>query len=87
MLLICFICKVELTLVGSWYLEWVCAILVVVDEVGAEVACVAVGEIGWLAIGFMGSAMYDLLLMLARVLCAEFFGIELDFRGEILILD
>lgn len=79
--------KVELTPAGQRYLERARAILAAVDAAGEEASRVAAGELGRLAIGFTGSATYDLLPSLARVLRSDFPGIELDLRGEMLTPD
>jgi DNA-binding transcriptional LysR family regulator len=79
--------KVELTPAGEHYLERARAILTAVDEAGAEAIRVAAGEVGRLAIGFTGSATYELLPSLARVLRSDFPGIELALRGEMLTPD
>jgi len=76
--------KVELTPAGARYLERARAILASVDAAGAEAGRVAAGEIGQLAIGFAGSATYDLLPRLARVLREDFPAIALDLKGEML---
>lgn len=76
--------KVELTAAGERFLERTRQILASVDSAADEAARVAAGEIGRLAIGFTGSATYDLLPRLARVLRQEFPLIELELRGEML---
>src|SRR6201996_4374666 len=52
-----------------------------------EAARAADGRLGRIAIGFTGSATYDLLPSLVRVLRADLPGIELDIRGEMLTPD
>ena len=52
-----------------------------------EAAQVAGGLLGRIAIGFTGSATYDLLPSLVRVLRADLPGIELDIHGEMLTPD
>jgi DNA-binding transcriptional LysR family regulator len=76
--------KVELTPAGLCYLVRAREILAAVDEAGHEAGRVASGEVGRLAIGFVGSATYQLLPSLARALRAEFPSIELDLTGEML---
>ena len=76
--------KVELTAAGARYLERARTILASVEAAGAEASRVCSGEIGQLAIGFTGSATYDLLPRLARVLREDFPGIALDLKGEML---
>ena len=76
--------KVELTAAGARYLERARAVLAAVDAAGAEASRVAAGEIGQLAVGFTGSATYELLPRLARVLREDSPGITLDLKGEML---
>lgn len=76
--------RVELTPAGQRYLERVRAILTAVDDAGEEVLRVDAGEVGRVAIGFTGSATYELLPSLARVLRSDLPGIELDLHGEML---
>src|SRR6201996_6886517 len=79
--------KVELTAAGERFLPRARAILASVDEAVTEAAQVADGCLGRIAIGFTGSATYDLLPSLVRVLRADLPGIELDIRGEMLTPD
>lgn len=79
--------KVELTPAGERYLERARAILAAVDDAAEEATRVAAGELGRLAIGFTGSATYELLPSLAPVLRRELPGIELELRGEMLTPD
>lgn len=79
--------KVELTPAGERYLQRARAILAAVDRAAEEASRVAAGELGRLAIGFTGSATYELLPSLARVLRQELPGIELELRGEMLTPD
>jgi DNA-binding transcriptional LysR family regulator len=76
--------KVELTPAGARYLERARTILASIDAAGTEASRVAAGEIGRVAIGFTGSATYDLLPRLARVLREDFPPITLDLKGEML---
>ncbi|WP_375479323.1 LysR family transcriptional regulator [uncultured Jatrophihabitans sp.] len=79
--------KVELTPAGERFLDRARQIVLSVDEAVDEAVRVADGMVGTLAIGFTGSATYDLLPSLARVLRAELPGIELDLKGEMLTPD
>ncbi|MBV9795974.1 MAG: LysR family transcriptional regulator [Actinobacteria bacterium] len=79
--------KVELTAAGQRFLERARAILAAVDDAVAEAGQVAAGTVGRIAIGFTGSATYDLLPALVRVLRADLPGIELDIHGEMLTPD
>lgn len=76
--------RVELTAAGESYLEHARAILAAVDEAGEVAARVAAGEVGRLAIGFTGTATYELLPMLARTLDEDFPDLQLELRGEML---
>jgi DNA-binding transcriptional LysR family regulator len=60
--------KVEPTPAGASYLEHARQILAAVDLAREEASRVASGEVGRLAIGFTGSATYELLPTLARML-------------------
>ena len=79
--------KVELTPAGERYLERAREILTSVDSAGEEVQRVAAGEVGRVAIGFTGSATYELLPTLARALAYDFPELELELRGEMLTPD
>lgn len=79
--------KVELTPAGAQFLHRARQILASVEDAVDEAGRVAAGTLGTLSIGFTGSATYDLLPSLARVLRAELPGIELDLKGEMLTPD
>src|ERR1700743_1891693 len=79
--------KVELTPAGERFLDRARAILADVDDALTEAGTVAAGMVGRIAIGFTGSATYDLLPSLVRVLRADLPGIELDIHGEMLTPD
>lgn len=79
--------KVELTPAGERFLDRARQIVLSIDDAVEEAGRVADGMLGTLAIGFTGSATYDLLPSLARVLRAELPGIELDLKGEMLTPD
>lgn len=79
--------KVELTAAGERFLDRARRIVISIDDAVEEAVRVADGMLGSLAIGFTGSATYDLLPSLARVLRAELPGIELDLKGEMLTPD
>ncbi|MEJ9077736.1 LysR family transcriptional regulator [Gordonia malaquae] len=76
--------KVELTEAGERYLERARAVIDAVDAAGTEATRIADGRLGRLGIGFTGSATYELLPSLARLLRAELPGVELDLHGEML---
>jgi DNA-binding transcriptional LysR family regulator len=79
--------KVELTPAGERFLVRARNILAAVDDAVTEAGQVADGMLGRIAIGFTGSATYDLLPSLVRVLRADLPGIELDIHGEMLTPD
>jgi DNA-binding transcriptional LysR family regulator len=79
--------RVELTPAGAQYLDRARDILGRVDAAGEEAALVADGRIGRVALGFTGSATYELLPRLSRALRAELPGLRLDLRGEMLTPD
>jgi DNA-binding transcriptional LysR family regulator len=79
--------KVELTAAGARFLRRAREILAAVDGAVTEAGQVAEGMLGRIAIGFTGSATYDLLPSLVRVLRADLPGIELDIHGEMLTPD
>jgi len=79
--------KVELTAAGERFLPRARSILAAVDDAVTEAGQVADGMLGRIAIGFTGSATYDLLPSLVRVLRADLPGIELDIHGEMLTPD
>ncbi len=76
--------RVELTPAGERYLERARSILAVVDAARDEAQLIRDGRMGRVAIGFTGSATYELLPRLSRLLRAELPGLELDLRGELL---
>lgn len=79
--------RVELTDAGAAYLRRVRAILAEVDDAAEEARRVAAGLQGRLIVGCVGSATYSLLPAFARTLRAEFPGIDVAFRGEMLVPD
>lgn len=76
--------SVELTPAGELMLERARAILATVDATTIDVARAAAGEVGRLALGFTGSATYELLPTIARVLREELPNITLELFGEML---
>lgn len=79
--------RVDLTPAGAAYLERVRAILRDVDDAAEEARLVAAGRLGRLTIGCVGSVTYSLLPRLARGLATELPGVEVSFRGEMLVPD
>lgn len=79
--------KVELTPAGAAYLERVRVILAEVDEAAARAQRVAAGLEGRLVVGCVGSATYSLLPTFARAVREALPGIDLAFRGEMLVPD
>ena len=76
--------RVELTPAGARYLERARAILAAIDTAGEETRLIRDGRMGRVAIGFTGSATYELLPRLSRTLRTELPELELDLRGELL---
>ncbi|MEV5431701.1 LysR substrate-binding domain-containing protein [Streptomyces sp. NPDC052701] len=76
--------KVELTTAGARFLLRARSILAAIDAAGEEAGRIAEGLVGQVAIGFTGSATYELLPMLTRTLRQELPGVELDLKGEML---
>jgi DNA-binding transcriptional LysR family regulator len=79
--------KVALTAAGERYFERVRELLRGIEVAGEEARRIAAGDTGHLAIGFTGSATYELLPVLSRDLRSSFPGIELDLKGELLTPD
>ncbi|MDQ2585437.1 LysR substrate-binding domain-containing protein [Saccharothrix yanglingensis] len=77
--------RVELTDAGAAYLRRVRAILAEVDDAADEARRVASGVQGRLVVGCVGSATYSLLPAFARALREDFPGIDVAFRGEMLV--
>ena len=76
--------RVELTPAGERYLERARSILAAIDAAGEEARLIRDGRMGRVAIGFTGSATYELLPRLSRTLRTELPELELDLRGELL---
>lgn len=76
--------RVDLTPAGERYLVRARAVLASVQAAAGEARRVQQGEIGHLRIGFTGSATYELLPRLARVLRRDLPGLTLELHGEML---
>lgn len=79
--------RVGLTPAGERYLDRAREVLAAVDQAGREATQVASGEVGRVAIGFVGSATYALLPGLARDLREWLPEMEFEFKGEMLSPD
>jgi DNA-binding transcriptional LysR family regulator len=79
--------KVSLTPAGERFLERSRQILLAVELAAEEASRIAAGDLGHLAIGFAGSATYEMMPALSRDLRQSFPGIQLDLRGEMLTPD
>ena len=79
--------RVELTDAGNAYLTRARELLAAVDDAGSEARRIAAGLSGRLVVGCVGSATYTLLPGLARRLRQDLPGIEVVFRGELLVPD
>ncbi|WP_028659364.1 LysR substrate-binding domain-containing protein [Nocardioides insulae] len=77
--------RVELTEAGTRYLDRAHGILGRIDAAGEEARRYASGHAGHLTLGCVGSATYSLLPALARALREELPGLEVTFRGEMLV--
>jgi len=73
---------VELTPAGKQLLDRARSILAEVARAADEVRQVQAGGIGRVSVGFVGTATYSLLPVVARQVRAQLPGIELDLRGE-----
>ena len=76
--------RVDLTPAGAQYLERARSILANVDAARDEAQLIRDGRMGRVTIGFTGSATYELLPGMSRMLRTELPGLELDLRGELL---
>ncbi len=76
--------KVELTPAGVVFLERARAIIESLRTAALDAARAADGEVGHLAVGFTGSATYELLPAVARAMAAALPGVTLEVRGELL---
>ena len=76
--------RVDLTPAGAQYLARARSILANVDAARDEAQLIRDGRMGRVTIGFTGSATYELLPGLSRMLRTELPGLELDLRGELL---
>ena len=76
--------SVELAPAGEVLLARAREILAAVDSAAEDTRRAARGEFGRLAIGFTGSATYELLPKLAAALRQALPGVVLDLRGELL---
>ncbi len=76
--------RVELAPAGEVLLARAREILAAVDAAAEDTRRAGRGEFGRLAIGFTGSATYELLPTLAAALRAALPGVELELRGELL---
>lgn len=79
--------SVEPTAAGLRFLDRARDILAAVEDAAAESRLVADGHVGRVALGFTGSATYELLPSLSRALGEELPGIELELHGELLTPD
>lgn len=77
--------RVSLTEAGEAYVGRVRAILAEVDAAGEQAQRVAAGTEGRLVVGCVGSATYSLLPAFARAVREELPGVDLGFRGEMLV--
>jgi DNA-binding transcriptional LysR family regulator len=76
--------RVDLTPAGELLLDRARRILDDVDAVSIDVGRAERGEVGRLAVGFTGSATYELLPSIANALRTELPDVELELHGEML---
>lgn len=76
--------KVELTPAGALLLERTRRILAEVEAAVVDVQRAERGEVGRLAVGFTGSATYELLPSIATALRSSLPNVELELHGEML---
>lgn len=74
--------SVRLTPAGEKLLPYARTILAEVGRAEAEVGLVGAGLLGQVAVGFVGTATYDLLPRVARSVRDELPGVELELYGE-----
>lgn len=74
--------RVQLTGAGQQLLPHARSILAEVDRAQTEVRLVEAGLAGRVAIGFVGTATYDLLPQVSRSVRAQLPGVELQLYGE-----
>ncbi|MCW2855468.1 MAG: benM 1 [Marmoricola sp.] len=78
---------VELTTAGEAFLERARAILSDVQAATDHARRIAAGAVGHLTIGCVGSATYSLLPELVRSMSLQLPGVDVTFRGEMLVPD
>lgn len=76
--------RVELTPAGELLLERARRILADVEGTAVDVQRAKRGEVGRLAVGFTGSAMYELLPLIAISLRSQLPDLQLELHGEML---
>jgi DNA-binding transcriptional LysR family regulator len=76
--------RVELTPAGRLLLDRARTILAGVETATSDVSRAATGELGRISLGFTGSATYELLPTLARVLREDMPDVTLELHGEML---
>lgn len=76
--------RVDLTPAGEMLLERARGILAAVESTRTDVPRAEAGDLGRIAMGFTGSATYELLPRLSRVLREELPDVEVELFGEML---
>ena len=76
--------RVQLTAAGERFLVRAREIVTKVDDAAAEARRVDEGVVGHVSIGFTGSATYELLPRISKVLRQDLPDVTLDLRGELL---
>jgi DNA-binding transcriptional LysR family regulator len=76
--------RVEPTEAGLRFAEHARTVLGDVARAEADMALLASGHVGRVSVGFIGTATYDVLPLVAREVQRELPDVELDLRGELL---
>ncbi|KWX25296.1 LysR family transcriptional regulator [Mycolicibacterium wolinskyi] len=75
---------VEITAAGRRLVEHARRIVEAADRARAEMTAFAEGKVGQVSVGLVGTATYDLLPRLTRLVRTELPGVDLQVRGELL---
>ncbi|GAA1754328.1 LysR family transcriptional regulator [Aeromicrobium alkaliterrae] len=74
--------RVTITAAGKRFVEHARNIVAAADRASSEMRAVANGRVGSVAVGFVGTATYDVLPRVAQRVRAELPGVDLTLRGE-----
>lgn len=76
--------RVEVTPAGERFAVLARSLVAAADRVGAEMDLLAQGLAGRVSVGFVGTATYDVLPRLTRLVAEQLPGVDLRLRGEML---